>query len=135
MFSNSGCPNQADPSASAKCQSCDRRRLATPATATAINTAGKPNKPVNKNNNKNSKAKRNIVTGRVLQEDATVAAAATAVSSEFDISIGVSKSDNNDDGVGALRTAGAGASSLGMMTTIALFSLFGSLIGSAVLFL
>ena len=35
------------------------------------------------------------VAGRALQEDASVAAIAAA-SSEFDISIGVSKSDNND---------------------------------------
>ena len=66
-----------------------------------------------------------VVTGRVLQEDATIAAA----SSEFDISIGVSKSDNNNDGLGALRTAGG--ASLRMITT-ALIPLFGGLIVAAV---
>ena len=72
------------------------------------------------------------VAGRALQEDTSVAAIAAAASSEFDISIGVSKSDNNNNGVGALRTA-AGGASVGTMTT-ALISLFGGLIGSAVLF-
>jgi len=64
-----------------------------------------------------------------LQEDAIVIAVA---SSEFDISTGVSKSDNNNDGLGALRTAAVGAS-LGIKIA-AFISLFGGLIGSAVLF-
>ena len=155
MFYDSKCSNKDNPSVAAKCQPCERRRLTATATATAtaINAAGKPNKPatnniINNNNNndrnKNSKAKGNIVTGRVLQEDATVAATAAAatatVSSEFDISIGVSKSDNNNNnnGVDSLRTAAAaGYAPIGKMmtTTIALISLFGGLIiGSAVLF-
>jgi len=54
MFSFSKCPNEDDPTASAVCQSCDRRRLA--ATAIAIDAASKPNKPANNNiNNINKK--------------------------------------------------------------------------------
>jgi len=45
MFVNSNCPNQDTPTASAVCQSCDRRRPA--ATAIAIDTGGKQNKPAN----------------------------------------------------------------------------------------
>jgi len=53
MFSDSKCPNEDVPSASAVCQSCDRRRLA--ATTIAIDAAGKPNKSANNNDNENKK--------------------------------------------------------------------------------
>jgi len=52
MFYASNCPNKDAPSASAKCQSCDRRLAAT-ATAITIDAAGKPNKPTNSNSNNN----------------------------------------------------------------------------------
>jgi len=48
MFYNSNCPNNDDPTASAVCQSCDRRHLVT--TDIAIDAASKPNKPANNNN-------------------------------------------------------------------------------------